>query len=170
MPLTQRQVAILNSVAQFANVARYHGVMPRKHLIAYDDAEVRDLVDGGLVEWATFTYGCGKHMEGLRVTPEGERRAARDMVQEPVLDDLGRELAVEHLLILQDLRHFSRMPRYRRMMPDKKAKYYAECDFEDLVNRGYILKMKIKAGGERTLKGYVISGKGERALAGAGLD
>lgn len=170
MPLTQRQVAILNSVAQFANVARYHGVMPSRHLIAYEDAEVQDLVDGGLVEWATFTYGCGKNMEGLRITPEGERRAARDTVQEPVLDDAGRELAMEHLLILQDVYHFSRMPRYRRMMPDKKAKHYMECDFEDLVNRGFILKMKIKAGGERATKGYVISGKGERALMQAGLD
>ncbi|GFK94102.1 hypothetical protein NNJEOMEG_01941 [Fundidesulfovibrio magnetotacticus] len=170
MSLSQDQASLLRAVAQFADVARYHGVMPRKLLLSHDEEGAGVLVEQGFAEWATFTYGCGKKMKGLRITPEGERAAGRQADSPAVLDDAGRELALEHLLILQDLRHFCRMPRYRRMMPVKKARHYVECDFEDLVNRGYILKMKLKAAGERSLKGYVISGKGLRALQDAGID
>jgi hypothetical protein len=161
---SDRQSAILNAVAQFAGMARYHGIMPRKHAIAYRDEDVAGLVDQGFLEWAQFTYGCGKELSGLRITPAGLRVAAG---REEAPPGEGSELALEHLVILQDVFHFSRMPRYRRMMPEKKAKRYVVSDFEDLLSRGYILKIKLKIQGENTLKGYVISGKGERELAGA---
>ncbi|WP_243359972.1 hypothetical protein [Fundidesulfovibrio terrae] len=164
MPPSESQLAILNAVAQFSVLARYHGVMPSKHAVAYRDEDVAGLVDQGLLEWAHFTYGCGKELKGLRITPAGERAAA-GRGDSPSGE--GSELAYEHLLILKDVFHFSRMPRYRRMMPEKKAKRYVACDFEDLINRGYILKIKLKIQGEHTLKGYVISAKGERELAGA---
>jgi len=165
MPPSDRQKAILNAVAQFSSMARYQGVMPRKHAVVYKDADVDGLVDEGLLEWVQFTYGCGKELKGLRMTPAGERAADRYVEPEP---GNGSELAYEHLLILQDVFHFSHMPLFRRMMPEKKAKSYVPSDFEDLLNRGYILKIKLKIKGERTLKGFVISSKGERALAGAG--
>ncbi|MBI4805340.1 MAG: hypothetical protein HY795_08905 [Desulfovibrio sp.] len=156
-------MAILSAVGQFSEVAKYHGTMPRKLALAYSDEDVSHLVGEALLEWAKFTYGCGKEVKGLRLTPEGQRqleKACRNEASRPVCS----ELAYEHLLILQDIFHFSRMPRYRRMMPAKKAAQYISSDFDDLLNRGYILKMKLKIEGERTLKGYVISGKGEQAL------
>jgi hypothetical protein len=42
-------------------------------------------------------------------------------------------------------------------------------DFEDLLNRGYILKLRLKVQRERTFKGYVTSDKGEQALKQAGM-
>lgn len=162
-------MSILNDVAQFAGVARYHGTMPSRHASAYRDEDIARLVDAGLMEWARFTYGCGKEINGLRLTTAGRRLLAENSVTGEASDP-GNELTYEHLLILQDVHHFSRMPRYRRMMPEKKARYYPSCDFEDLLSRGYILKMKLKVQGERTLKGYVISAKGERALDRAKLD
>lgn len=162
--LTDGLTNILKAAAQFLAVARYHGAMPGKHAAAYRDCDVETLAWQGLLERVTFTYGCGQQMQGLRITPEGERLL--DQLKAPPDPELATpELAFEHLIILQDVFHFSRMPRYHRMMPEKKARAYAPSDFEDLVNRGYILKMKLKTQGERSHKGYVISGKGERALA-----
>lgn len=168
MTPTQVQTDILRSVGQFAGVARYHGVMPYRHALAYKDQDIEELIAQGLMEWAKFTFGCGKEFKGLRLTPEGQRFLEEP--QQRVRDEPENEvLAYEHLLILLDLYHFSHMPRYRRMMPEKKARFYQPTDFEDLVNRGYILRMKVRARGEGTLKGFVISGKGEEALRKAAM-
>ena len=167
MSNSPNRLAILKTAAQFQDILKYHGIMPSKHAIAFPDADLDALVNQGLLEWAEFTYGCGKELKGLRLTPKG-----RHLLEVPgnPPDDAGiGELAYEHLLILQDVYHFSRMPRYRRMMPAKKAQIYVSSDFEDLLHRGYLLKMKIKVEGERSFKGYVISPKGERALKKAGL-
>ena len=168
MVLSQNQLAILKAICQFQDIVKYHGVMPSKHAIAYRDDDVAALVDQGVVEWAQFTYGCGKDVKGLRLTSLGRRQL--EQAAEPASEQAAcGELAYEHLLILQDIYHFSHMPRYRRMMPEKKASHYIPCDFDDLLNRGYILKMKLKIEGERTLKGYVISDKGRRVLSQAGM-
>lgn len=170
MLLTQQHRNILNAVAQFHHIEKYHGVMPRKHAFLYNDADVAALVGEGLLEWASFTYGCGKELKGLRLTVRGQRaQQGASLPVKAVAPDSGEELAYEHLLILQDLYHFCRMPRYRRMMPEKKARHYAATDFEDLVNRGYILKVRLKAEGEHTFKGFVISSKGERALGATNM-
>jgi hypothetical protein len=168
MPLTEHQSAILKATAQFLTLAKYHGAMPSKHIIAYRPEDVTALVAQGLLEWAQFTYGCGKELKGLRLTSKGQLvlDGAREI--EPAGKTRG-ELAYEHLLILQDVYHFSRMPRYRRMMPEKKAGRYVASDFEDLLNRGYILKLRLKVQRERTFKGYVTSDKGEQALKQAGM-
>jgi len=163
MPLSDLQMAILVSVGQFAGVAKYHGAMPRKLALAFKDDDISHLVAEGLLEWAKFTYGCGKEIKGLRLTPDGQRQIERASRNGNETAECS-ELAYEHLLILKDIFHFSRMPRYRCMMPAKKAGHYVSSDFDDLLNRGYVLKMKLKIEGERTLKGYVISGKGEQAL------
>lgn len=168
MPPTASQYAILKAATQFRDILKYHGVMPRKHALAFPESDLSALVERGLLEWAEFTYGCGKELKGLRITPEGLRLV--DESADPPAQDENCELVHEHLLILQDVFHFSRMPRYRRMMPAKKAQAYVSSDFEDLLNRGYVLKMKLKVEGERTLKGFVISPKGERALKKAGMD
>ncbi|WP_027189799.1 hypothetical protein [Fundidesulfovibrio putealis] len=168
MPPTASQHAILKAAAQFRDILKYHGVMPRKHALAFPESDLSALVDRGLLEWAEFTYGCGKELRGVRITPEGTHLL--DESAAPSEEAEASELAYEHMLILQDIFHFSRMPRYRRMMPAKKAQAYVSSDLEDLLNRGYVLKMKLKVEGERTLKGFVISPKGERALKKAGMD
>lgn len=167
MPPTASQQTILKTAAQFRDILKYHGVMPRKHALAFPETDLSELVDQGLLEWAEFTYGCGKELRGVRITPEGMRLL--DESAAPAEEADASELAYEHMLILQDVFHFSRMPRYRRMMPAKKAHAYVSSDFEDLLNRGYVLKMKLKVEGERTLKGFVISPKGERVLKKAGM-
>jgi len=169
MALSDLQMTILNAVGQFSGVAKYHGTMPRKLALAYSDEYISHLVSEGLLELAKFTYDCGKEVKGLRLTPDGQRqleRASRNGASRSVCS----ELAYEHLLILQDVFHFSCMPRYRPMMPAKKAVKYVSSDFDDLLNRGYVLKMKLKIQGERTLKGYVISGKGEQVLRKAKMN
>jgi hypothetical protein len=167
MATSPSQTAILKTAAQFQDILKYHGVMPNKHAIAYSESDLSSLVDQGLLERAEFTYGCGKELKGVRLTPEGQHflETSCEALEEA---ECG-ELAYEHLLILKDLFHFSHMPRYRRMMPTKKAQYYVASDFEDLLNRGYVLKMKLKVTGARTLKGFVISAKGERALKKADM-
>jgi len=159
---------ILKAVGQFGEIAKYHGVMPKKHAVAFDEEQVEELIRGGFLEWVNFTYGCGKEVEGLRLTPKG-REALSDNAANGLQSSQPPELAEEHLLILQDIFHFSRMPRYHRMMPEKKARHYVPVDIEDLVNRGYILKIKVKSQGQKSLSGYVISSKGERVLRSSGL-
>uniref|UniRef100_A0A7C3W9T0 Uncharacterized protein n=1 Tax=Fundidesulfovibrio putealis TaxID=270496 RepID=A0A7C3W9T0_9BACT len=167
MLLTTPQSVVLKAVAQFQKIEKYHGTMPRKHALAYGDDAIEELVAQGLVEWAKFTYGCGKQLKGLRLTVKGQREL--DLAGIGLDGPRPSELAYEHLLILQDLYHFCRMPRYRRMMPEKKSRHYLASDFEDLVSRGYILKVRLKAEGGATHKGFVISSKGERALGASTL-
>ena len=168
MLLTQQHSTILKAVEQFQQIEKYQGVMPRKHACLFRDADVSALVDQGLLDWAKFTFDCGKELKGLRLTVKGQRLLDQQVRHSEMPAQItGTELAYEHLLILEDLHHFCRMPRYRRMMPEKKARHYNPTDFEDLLHRGYILKVRLKADGEQSFKGYVISSKGEHALAEA---
>lgn len=192
MLLPQTQASILATVAQFRDIAKYHGVMPHKHVIAFDEGDTQALVAQDLLEWTTFTLPCGVDIKGLRLTPEGERfqadpscelhhDAPRSQDAPPVPDGTPLAtlqathpatqplLAHEYLVILKDVFHFSAMPRYHFMMPKKKARFYEADDIEDLIDRGYIIQVRVEAGGDRKYKGYTISTKGRQALADAEL-
>ncbi len=194
MLLPQTQASILATVAQFRDIAKYHGVMPHKHVIAFDEGDTKALVAHDLLEWTTFTLPCGVDIKGLRLTPEGERFQAdpscelldasprcQGATPEPSGQPLATDqppvpqaaieplLAHEYLIILKDVFHFSAMPRYHFMMPKKKARFYEADDVKDLLDRGYIIHVRVEAGGDRKYKGYTISTKGRQALADADM-
>jgi len=102
----------------------------------------------------------------VRLTPQG--RLEIEPEHQPQGEDDFAELTIEHLLLLQDVLHFSRMPRYRFMLPAKKAKSYNQEDLSDLFVRGYLLKLKV-ADDKGSAKGFVISAKGQKALDQAGF-
>lgn len=168
MPLTREQLGILKAVAQFQGIDKYHGVLPRKQTFVYSDRDINELVGQGLLEWAAFSYVCGRDLTGLRLTDKGNGITELTGVQ-PVAGQEASDLAYEHLLILKDIYHFSQMPRYHHIMPSKMADIYHPEDIDDLLTRGYILSARVQVSGEKKVKGYIISPKGKRSLKKTGL-
>ncbi|MFZ5813323.1 MAG: hypothetical protein ACOY4F_14895 [Thermodesulfobacteriota bacterium] len=164
MELTTAQRGIVRAAAEFLNVERYQGAMPRRHTFLYDEKDVKELVRNDYLEWIKLTFSCGKGLKGLRLTDAGRRA-----LEKPVDPRSGPEdLEPEHLDILNDVFHLSKTVRYRGMMPEKKARFYSADDVEDLFARGYLLRVRVKWGEGKKAKGYMVSAKGLRVLREAG--
>jgi hypothetical protein len=56
MELTRQRATILQTVGDFGEIERYEGLMPNKHVLIYDEKDLRDLVREGLIEWRTIEY------------------------------------------------------------------------------------------------------------------
>ncbi|GAB6036897.1 hypothetical protein JCM15519_14560 [Fundidesulfovibrio butyratiphilus] len=167
MHLSPQERALLASVSRFETIGRYQGLMPGKHLVTFGQDLTARLERLGLIEEVELTYNCGKTLKAVRLTPQG--RLEIEDEQHPQGADDPAELTLEHLVLLQDVLHFSHMPRYRFMLPAKKAKIYNQEDLNDLFVRGYLLKLKVSTDDRGAAKGYVISAKGEKVLSEAGF-
>lgn len=167
MNLSPQERSLLAAVSSFENIGRYQGLMPGKHLVTFGQDLTLRLEKQGLLEEVEITYNCGKTLKAVRLTPRG--RLELEPEHPPQSEDDPAELTLEHLLLLQDVLHFSRMPRYRFMLPAKKARSYSQEDLSDLFVRGYLLKLKVSTDDRGAAKGFVISAKGQKALDEAGF-
>lgn len=150
------QLEILRSAAAFATVSRYQGALPKRQALLYDKEELCALEREGLLERIELSYPCGRSMAGWRLTTAG-----RDCLPEG--DTAGEgELFPEHLRILNDVYHYSRLTGFHGMMPKDLARQFDKDDLEDLFNHGYLLRIAVKSDGKA--KGWVVSAKGVRAL------
>ncbi|HPE37774.1 MAG TPA: hypothetical protein PK625_11510, partial [Spirochaetales bacterium] len=77
MILTQEHVQILREIAGFATIKRYHGMLPGKHAVLYDEEVLAALVDQGLVEEGVLFSQCGASSKGYRLSAQ-----ARDRLRE----------------------------------------------------------------------------------------
>ena len=87
--------------------------------------------------------------------PVGRRTLAGAEDQAPLLP--------EHLRILSDVYHYSRLSQNRGLMPKELAKDFDADDLRDLFLHGYLLRIRLK--GRVTAKGWVVSEKGLAALS-----
>ena len=157
MKIPPRQQDILKAAAAFATVERYQGTLPRRQALLYAKDDLRALDDAGLLECIKLSYPCGRSMAGWRLTEAG-----RLALPEPEAAD-EPELLPEHLRILNDVYHYSRLSAFRGMMPqDLARRQFDKDDLEDLFTHGYLLRIRIKTDGKA--KGWVVSNKGLCAL------
>ncbi|MHC1712457.1 MAG: hypothetical protein AB9872_09930 [Solidesulfovibrio sp.] len=156
MQPTPTQLDILRATAAFATVARYQGTMPKRQALLYATADLTALENAGLLERIKLSYPCGKALTGWRLTAAGHLAL---QYQEILING---EIESEHLRILSDVYHFSRISRYRGMMPKELAKEYDDDDLRDLFMHGYLLRIRLKGDGK--VKGWLVSNKGLAAL------
>ncbi|EFL49608.1 conserved hypothetical protein [Solidesulfovibrio fructosivorans JJ]] len=160
MKPTPKQFEILRAVAAFAPVERYQGTLPKRQALFFAKDDLGALEDGGLLEKVKLSYPCGKSMAGWRLTPAG-----RAFLPEIEPEECG-ELAAEHLCILSDVYHYSRISSFHGMMPKDLAKgAFDGDDLRDLFTHGYLLRIRVK--GQAKAKGWVVSNKGLAALRAA---
>lgn len=162
MDLTTSCADIIRAVSEFASLDRYQGALPRKHALLYDENDLKALIDAGLLERMKFTFSCGRRSEGFRLTAAG--REALAGLPEALPDEGG--LDPEHIDIMNDIYHFSKITRNKGVMPKDTARRYQRDDLDDLFSRGYILRVKVKAFPRdgKAVKGFVLSSKGLRIL------
>ena len=156
MKPTSRQVEILRAAAAFASVARYHGTLPRRQALHYAKDDLAGLEDAGFLERVKLSFPCGKDVAGWRLTAAG-----RQALSVPEAE-AGLELEPEHLRILNDVYHSSRLSAHRGMMPKELARQFDGDDLDDLFTHGYLLRIRIKSAGKA--KGWIVSSKGLSAL------
>ncbi|WP_428562691.1 MAG: hypothetical protein ACP59X_22050 [Solidesulfovibrio sp. DCME] len=154
MKPSPRQLEILRAAAAFATVERYQGSLPKRQALLFSKDDLHRLEEAGLLERIKLSYPCGRTMAGWRLTPTGKQAL-------PPADSVAdHELFPEHMRILNDIYHYSRITGFHGMMPRELAKQYDKDDMEDLFGHGYLLRIRIKDAG----KGWVVSNKGLAAL------
>ena len=156
MGLSDKQRAILRAVAAFDTIERYHGLLPKRLALLYDGADLARLEGSGLLERVKLHHACGRDAKGWRLTEAGRR------LLPPAPGSDHPTLAPEHLRLLRDVYHASRISLNRGMMPRKLAKAYDADDLRDLYEHGYLLRIRIS--GQVTAKGWLVSNKGLSAL------
>lgn len=157
---TPRQFDILRAAAAFSTVERYQGTLPKRQALFFAKDDLAALEDAGFLERVKLSYPCGKSVAGWRLTTAGKA-----LLPEFEEHDHG-ELAPEHLRILGDVYHYSRLSSFRGMMPKDLAKQCFDADdVRDLFTHGYLLRIRIKGDGKT--KGWVLSDKGLAALRAA---
>ncbi len=172
MEITPSQGDIIKAAAAFSSLDRYQGALPKKHALIYDEDDLAVLINDGLLETMRFTFSCGRQSEGLRLTALGREALAGLPQDEPedALDDGLDELAPEHIDIMNDIYHFSKITKNKGVMPKELSRRYVAEDLDDLFSRGYILRVKVKvkskadAKSAKPVKGYVLSSKGLRII------
>ena len=154
MQPTTAQCDILRAAAAFSAVERYSGTMPKRQALHFDKTQLAALEDAGFLERVKLSFPCGKDVEGWRLTPPGRLILAVNPAEDT--------LEPEHLRILSDVYHYSRLSHNRGMMPKELAKTFDADDVRDLFVHGYLLRITLK--GSVKAKGWVVSNKGLAAL------
>ena len=153
MQPTAAQIDILRAAAAFSSVQRYNGTLPKRQALHYDQTQLAVLEDAGFLERVKLSFPCGKDVEGWRLTGPGRLALA---------GDADAPLEPEHLRILSDVYHYSRLSQNRGMMPKELAKIFDADDLRDLFVHGYLLRISLT--GSIKAKGWVVSNKGLAAL------
>jgi len=162
MILSERDLQILKNVRFFTKMHRYGGMLPAKYLLLYENDDLEQLIAHDYLERAVLSTPSNTAYPGLRLGSAGRKLINEEEM--PVIRDGIQEIPVELVDIMEDIHHFSRIGRYRGLMPEKKAREYEACDLEDLLNHGYVYRVKIRWAAGKKSDGYVISTKGHHLL------
>ncbi len=161
MNLTEQQMAIVGAVAEFDSIERYQGILPRKHVLLFEEKEVRELLQIDILQKVKLIFPNGKRMKGLRLTVAGRR----------ILDDSPTPIESKEplptpsqLTLLRDIAFASEMKIFHGIMPKKLVRQYNEKDLEDLYLDGYILRIKIYLEDNNNLKGTILTSKAKQLL------
>jgi len=162
MNLTERDLQILKNVRFFTKMHRYGGMLPGKYLLLYENDDLEKLIAHDYLERAVLSTPSNTVYPGLRLGAAGRKLINEE--ETPVIQDGTQEIPIELVDIMEDVYHFSHIGRYRGLMPEKKAREYEPSDLEDLLNHGYVYRVKIRWAEGKKIEGYVISTKAHHLL------
>ncbi len=173
MLLTTRHVQILKDIDRFSGIQRYHGLLPEKHALLYDDHMLSYLQDQNLVEEGTVIARCGRMMRGYRLT-ENAREDLDSMGVELRMEPEGEsaefpefiddELGTEHIRALRDLYHMTQIRKFNGIAPKHEVEDYDKAVIKLLYDFGYIIYIKVKGKSVKYTKGYILTDDGIKLL------
>lgn len=179
MILTDRHIQILKDVSHYSKIQRYHGLMPRKEALLYDEDLLEGLVENGLVEEGVIEKSCGSNPVGYRLSEKGKsdlKSVGIDFTSDEWkvlqsdshvhLDDLEED----DIQVLVDMYHLTRLKRFDGMAPKFIMEHYSSSQLKALYDLGYILYIKLKGAEISCEKGYVLSEKAHRLLRQVGFN
>jgi DNA-binding NarL/FixJ family response regulator len=176
--LSQQHIKLMQDISAFAGMERYHGLMPERHAVIYDDEVIRDLVDNNLVDEGVLTTTCGMETKGFKLTDTAKdelERLGLDLDDEGwddikdlvyVTDD---DLTKEDIELLTEVYHFTKIKRYHGIAPRDMLE---ECDkkrVKDLYKSGYLFNIRLKGPSVKHEKGYVLTDRGHSLLKHIGV-
>ncbi len=179
MLLTERHVQILKDIQHYSKIKRYHGLMPRKLTLVYDEGVLESLLESGLVEEGVILTTCGSNPVGYKLSEKGRddlRNLGIDFTTDAwkvlksdncvSMDDL-EESDIE---VLMDIFHLTQLKRYDGIAPKFILENYNRNQLKALYDLGYILYIKLKGAEIDCEKGYVLSEKAHKLLRQVGLN
>ena len=176
--LSQKHLQALKDIYKFSGIRRYHGMLPEKHALLYDQDVLGFLEENDLIEEGTVIARCGSKMTGFRLTDNARRDLKAMGVEldssEPEPQELPTEdedgcLTREQIDILADLYHFSRIKKFNGITPKKEIEDYDKRDIKLLYELGYILYIQLKGRAVRHAKGYILTEQAMRLLRRLGI-
>ncbi len=173
MLLTTRHVQILKDIDRFSGIQRYHGLLPEKHAMLYDDEVLSDLLEQNLVEERTVIARCGRMMKGYRLTENAredlggmgvELRLEKDIEPSDLPEFFDDELGAEHIRALRDLYHMTQIRKFNGIAPKHEVEDYDKRVVKLLYDLGYIIYIKVKGKSVKYTKGYILTDEGSKLL------
>lgn len=170
--LSEKHVQILQDIHNFSRLKRYHGLLPHRETLLYDDDVFRDLRRSNYVEKGVVFTSCGSSLTGYRLA-EGAREQLRLRgveLAEPgrggheALAEVEDLLEPEHIDILVDVYHLSHTHKYGGIAPKQMLSDYEKKMVKMLYDAGYIFYIKLKGKDVKHRKGYILSRRGARLL------
>lgn len=179
LPLPQfgeTELQILRDVQRFSTVKRYHGLLPEKYALLYDQGTLHSLLRQSLLESGMVLSRCGSKLHGYRLTDQAATAlrelglgAAGSPMSCSFRELQGEELDCLDLQILADVLHYSRIRRNGGLCPkDELYEDHGKKDVKRLYEMGLLLYVKLKDAGGKSRKGYVLSELGRRIMDSAG--
>lgn len=168
---SDKHLQILKDLHNFSRLKRYHGLLPHKETLFYDQDVFQELRDRALVEKGIIFTSCGSTLKGYRLA-EGVRERLResglDLSKPPKSSDALEEvedlLEPEHIDILVDVYHLSQTHKYGGIAPKEMLSEYEKKMVKMLYDSGYIFYIKLKGADVKHRKGYILSRRGARLL------
>lgn len=173
MILTEKHIQILKDIHMFSRIKRYHGMLPQKDAVIYDENAMDYLMDEGLVEEGCIFTTCGNNPKGYRLSD-----TARDDLKELGVSLSGQEfenleeadfiatdhLTKDHLDVLMDIQHLTQINKFHGIAPRHVMDEYDKALLKDLYDSGYVFHIKLKGKKVKYEKGLVLSDKAQRML------
>jgi hypothetical protein len=168
----------MQDIHAFEGMERYHGLMPQRHTVLYEDDVITDLVDNNLVDEGFLTTSCGMETKGYRLTKSALEELERLGVNlEEGLDGhvlhneytSHEELMKEDIDLLGEIYHFTKIKRYHGIAPRDMFDENDRKRVKYLYKSGYLYNIRLKGPSVKFEKGYVLTDRAHSLLKHIGV-
>jgi YesN/AraC family two-component response regulator len=175
--LSQEHLKLMQDIHAFSGMERYHGLMPERHSILYEDDVIRDLVENNLVDEGFLTTSCGMENKGYRLTKTAQEELARlgfDLedhcygITDSQYTDHD-ELMKEDIDLLGEIYHFTKIKRYHGIAPREMFDEIDRKRVKYLYKSGYLYNIRLKGPSVKFEKGYVLTDRAHTLLKHIGV-
>ncbi|WP_432736222.1 hypothetical protein [Maridesulfovibrio sp. FT414] len=169
---------LLKHIKSYSRIQRYHGMLPGREAVFYDQFLLDELLAAGLIEKGSVCTSCGNTLVGYRLSKKAESEfekkgiGANDSDWENIccVDmEIDQYLDRVHVKALIDIYHLTRVSFFGGLAPKGMlASGYAETVLNVLLDVGFIYKISLKGPTIKYENGFVLSDKASRMLQQAG--